>query len=185
MNRTGWKLRAILYRMRFSHVGIGSEIGRPLYLQGAGKISVGDHTEVYPGARLETYGEGRIRIGDHVSVGQNFHCTAASDLSIGNGTTVAGNVFVTDIDHEYRNADVHILKQPMLVSRTSIGESCHIGYGAAIQAGTGLGSHCVVAPNAVVRGTFPDGVILAGAPARIVGRYDAEKGSWENADGND
>ena len=35
--------------------------------------------------------------------------------------------------------------------------------------GTCLGNGVIVGANAVVKGTFPDGAILAGNPARIVG----------------
>ena len=35
--------------------------------------------------------------------------------------------------------------------------------------GTCLGDGVIVGANAVVKGSFPDGVILAGNPARVVG----------------
>ena len=66
----------------------------------------------------------------------------------------------------------HILKE------TRIGKGCFLGYGVVIQAGTKLGKHCIVGSNAVVRGDFPDYSVIVGCPARIVKRYDFEKGEW-------
>lgn len=51
--------------------------------------------------------------------------------------------------------------------------------GAAIQAGTVLGKQCIVGANSVVRGTFPDYCVIAGVPAKIIRKYNAESHSWE------
>lgn len=67
----------------------------------------------------------------------------------------------------------------MIVRETSIGDGCFIGYGAAIQAGTKLGQHCVVGASAVVRGKFPDYCVIVGNPAHVVKKYNLETRSWE------
>lgn len=51
--------------------------------------------------------------------------------------------------------------------------------GAAIMAGTVLGKQCVVGANAVVKGTYPDYSVIAGVPAKIIKRYNAQSGLWE------
>ena len=99
-------------------------------------------------------------------------------LVIGAHTTISSNVMITNIDHEYREVGKHILQQPYLVRRTTIGENCFIGFGAMIQAGTVLGKQCIVGANSVVRGTFPDYCVIVGAPARIIKRYDPERKNW-------
>lgn len=98
---------------------------------------------------------------------------------IGKKTTISGNVFITNIDHEYQKIDKHIMEQPMICKKTVIGENCFIGFGAAIQAGTVLGKQCVVGTNAVVRGTYPDYSVIVGVPAKVVKRYNKETGKWE------
>ena len=35
-----------------------------------------------------------IEIGDNVGIGQNFHITSASQLRIGSGTVISGNVLL-------------------------------------------------------------------------------------------
>lgn len=93
--------------------------------------------------------------------------------------TIVGNVCITNIDHEYADIDESVLTQGIKVTDTKIGDGCFIGFGAVIQAGTTLGTHCVVGANAVVRGTFSDYSVIVGALARIVKRYNAKTKQWE------
>lgn len=173
-----WAIRSLLYKPFFKKYGNFGYMGEPLILQGIDKVSIGDKVRIQPGLRLEVFDNGTVDINDNTSIGQNFHCTSAGRLIIGKDVTISGNTFVTNIDHEYRNIGVHILKQPMIVKNTIIGDNCFIGYGAAIQAGTVLGKHCVVGANAVVRGEFPDYCVIAGVPAKIIKRYDFDKKVW-------
>ena len=174
-----WYVKTLLKKFRFGHIGKKSYIGPRGIFLGTKKVFIGNEVRIYPGVRLEAYEDGKIKIEDDVSIGQNFHCTARDELVIGAHSTILGNVFITDMDHDYQEIGVHILKQKCIVKQTHIGENCFIGYGAAIQAGTKLGKQCVVGANAVVRGEFPDYSVIVGAPAKIVKKYNVESGKWE------
>jgi acetyltransferase-like isoleucine patch superfamily enzyme len=178
-----WALRAILYRPFFKRIGFPSYIGKPIFLSGTRRISIGSRVRIFPNVRMEAVGKGRIIIEDNCAIGQDFHVTAGGELVIKTGCTISGNVFITDIDHEYREIDVHIMNQTMLISETVIGENCFIGFGARIQAGTRLGRQCIVGTNAVVRGIFPDYSVIAGVPARIIKRYNPKTGNWDKVKG--
>lgn len=175
-----WAIRLKIKSPLFKKVGRYSYLGAPISLIGTKKITIGDRVRIYPGSRMETHNEGTIVISDGCSIAQNFHITSGeSELLIGSNTTISGNVFITNIDHEYQNIGLHIMDQPMIGKKTVIGENCFIGYGAAIQAGTVLGKHCVVGTNAVVRGEFPDYSVIVGVPARVVKQYNKETEKWE------
>lgn len=129
---------------------------------------------------METAGNGEIEIENNVSIGQNVHITSGQErLMIKKDTTILGNVFITNIDHDYKKIGIHVMEQNQEVTTTYIGENCFIGYGAAIQAGTVLGKQCIVGANSVVRGIFPDYSVIVGAPGRIVKRYNQTAGVWE------
>lgn len=176
-----WVARAMLYKFRFKNIGMLSYMGKPIFLLGTKKIKIGNKVRIFPGFRMEAHGEtGGITLEDNVSIGHNFHITSKDkELVIGANTTISGNVFITNIDHNYKEIDKHIMEQDFIVSDTKIGKNCFIGYGAGIQAGTILGNQCVVGTNAVVRGTFPSYCVIAGIPAKIIKQYNPKTGEWE------
>jgi acetyltransferase-like isoleucine patch superfamily enzyme len=176
-----WALRALFYKLKFGKIGWLSYIGKPIYMRGTKQVEIGSKVRIYPGLRIETHGEnGKIIIHDNVSIGQNFHITSSdSVLEIGSNSTILGNVFITNIDHEYKEIGKPIFEQAFITKKTVIGENAFIGFGAAIQAGTILGKHCIVGTNAVVRGVFPDYSVIVGSPGRVVKRYNHQTEKWE------
>ena len=88
---------------------------------------------------METQDGGTIHIDDDVVISQNVHLTSAGKLEIGKRSLILANVFITNIDHDYTEIGVHVVKQKIFVKETRIGENCYIGMGAAILAGTILG----------------------------------------------
>lgn len=174
-----WWITTQFIRLRGVNVGLKSYLAFPIFIYGNG-ILIGNKVRIFPGSRMETHNTGKIIIKEDVSIGQNFHITSAEqDLVIGSKTTISGNVFITNIDHDYTEIGIHILKQRHLVQKTEIGENCFIGYGSVIQAGTILGKHCVVGANSVVRGVFGDYCVIVGAPARVVKKYNQISQQWE------
>lgn len=175
-----WAINLYIKKPMFMHIGSQSYLGNSISLVGKKRISIGNKVRIYPGNRMETHSEGRIIIEDNCSIGQNFHITSGvGELKVGKNTTISGNVFITNIDHDYQKIDIHILNQQMIYKTTTIGENCFIGYGAAIQAGTQLGRHCIVGTNSVVRGIFPDYCVIVGVPAKIVKTYNSKTEKWE------
>lgn len=180
IRKVWWAARLLLLKSRFEKVGTSSYLGPSVCLLGTKKISIGSRVRIFPGNRMQTHDGGEIVIEDGCSIAQNFHITSGKTrLVIGKDTTISGNVFITNIDHEYRDVSKHIMDQPFIYKETVIGEGCFIGFGAAIQAGTKLGNHCVVGTNAVVRGEFPDYSVIVGIPAKVVKRYNVDTEVWE------
>lgn len=175
-----WFFKTQVSRFRFKKIGKKSYIAKPIFLLGTKKIIIGDKVRIYPGARMEVHGHsGEIEIMSNTSIGQNFHITSKDiRLTIGENTTILGNVFITNIDHDYREIDKHIMQQQYIITETQIGKNCFIGYGAAIQAGTILGKQCIVGTNSVVKGVFPDYSVIVGVPGKVVKRYDPILKEW-------
>lgn len=83
-------------------------------------------------------------------------------LKIGSGTIWAYNICIQTANHVPGNLEVYDLKS------VQIGRNCWIGNGAAILAGVTLGDNVVVGANSVVTKSFPDNVVIAGVPAKII-----------------
>lgn len=91
-------------------------------------------------------------------------------ISIGRGTTISFDACF--LAHDY-SIDKELYAQHkehgLILGRVDVGRNCFIGARAMLLPGTCLGDGVIVGANAVVKGSFPDGVILAGNPARVVG----------------
>lgn len=177
-----WFLSSLIMMLFCRKIGFPSYFSFPIFFTGMRKVSIGKKVRIFPGSRFEVHGDGVIEIGDNVGIGQNFHITSAGKLTIGSGTVISGNVFITNINHEYRDFDIPIMEQNILIKETEVGRNCFIGFAAAIQAGTKLGNHCIVGANSVVSGEFPDGCVIVGAPAKVIKRYNKKNNMWEIVD---
>jgi acetyltransferase-like isoleucine patch superfamily enzyme len=180
----------LVYRFRLKACGSRSIVQPPIFWTPE-YISIGDDVLIWRGCRIEAvnkYGnqvfEPNIVIGDRVSFQQNCHITAALSLEIGSDSTILFDVLITDIDHRYDLINQNVAKQPIETKVTRIGKNCFIGSGAKIFPGTQLGDQCIVGANSVVRGIFPNYCVIAGAPARLIKRYDFKSETWRKVNTN-
>ena len=93
-------------------------------------------------------------------------------------------MYITDQNHGYENIDEPIGRQLWKNAPVRIGAGCWLGHGSIILPGTTIGRHVVVAAGSVVRGEIPEYCVVAGAPARIVRRYEPDRG-WVSVDPKD
>ena len=122
-----------------------------------------------------------IQIGNSVAINQNFHCTCAESIVIGDGTSITANCGVFDIIHPYSDVSKNPRNTMIETKPITIGKDCLVGMNSVILPGTVLGDHCVVGANSTVSGSFPDYCVLAGSPAKIIKRYDFETKEWTKA----
>lgn len=109
-----------------------------------------------------------IKIGDNVWFNNNF--TGISDgsgITIGKDCLVGFNVSIFD-------SDFHSLKPnerrsgPYQTKEVIIGENVFIGADVTILKGVTIGNNSVIGTGSVVTKSFPENVIIAGNPAKII-----------------
>lgn len=83
-------------------------------------------------------------------------------LSIGEETILAHNVCIQTANHDLYNLNNYNKKS------VKIGRSCWLGNGSIILPGVTIGNNVTVGANAVVTKSFPDNVVIAGVPAKII-----------------
>jgi len=84
-------------------------------------------------------------------------------LEIGEDCLIAWNTFITDSDWHTVEGKPHTLK-------TIIGNHVWIGVGARVLKGAMIGHNSIITTNSVVlKGQYPNQVMLSGAPAKITG----------------
>ena len=174
----------------FHYVGKGTIIDRPVIkLEGKKYICIGDSCYIGKNARIEAvckYNDKlyipQIKIGNDVCINQNFHCTCASSISIGNGTSITANCGIFDIVHPYTNISLNPRIVDIETIPIVIGENCLIGMNSVLLPGTTLGDHCIVGANSTLNSNYPSYTVIVGSPAKIVKRYCFESESWKKTD---
>lgn len=113
---------------------------------------------------------GKINIGSHVCMSG---CTLYSidSITVGGHTDIGSGCKIIDNDfHPLSYSQRSPVERLDLVKHRpiTIGEGCFIGANSIILKGTTLGKNVVVGAGSVVCGSFPNNVIIAGNPARII-----------------
>jgi acetyltransferase-like isoleucine patch superfamily enzyme len=119
-----------------------------------------------------------LTVGDNCYLGHRLVITTDSEVRIGHHVHVADNVHICGYDahpldpiaRRSQAAPVDYSGQ----SRILIGDDAWICEGAMLLKGVRIGRGAVVAGRAVVTRDVPDGAIVAGNPARVVGRVRAD-----------
>ena len=110
-----------------------------------------------------------VSVGQRCRIYSSDFSTEPYLVTIGDDVAIAGGVKV--ITH---NGAARLLKKerPNIQSlgQVSIGSDTFIGENALILPSTVIGSHCIICAGAVVHGKIPDNSLVAGNPAKIIGR---------------
>ena len=91
--------------------------------------------------------------------------TIGRNTDIGSGCKIIDNDFhPLPYSQRFPKEQLDMVKKCPIV----IGEGCFLGANSIILKGTTLGKNIVVGARSIVCGNFPDNVIIAGNPARVV-----------------
>lgn len=112
---------------------------------------------------------GKITIGSGCGIsGTTIY--AMNSIKIGENVLIGGNCKIIDNDFHPLPASQRINQKVEDIKKRAItiGDGCFIGANSIILKGTTLGNNCVVGAGSVVSGSYPDNVIIAGNPAKII-----------------
>lgn len=173
----------------FRRIGAGTRLAFPQgTVFGTPWIELGDHCIIgqevtltagmMPGLELGT--DAALTLGDGVVLGRGSHVIAdvKGSVTFGDDVYCGPYVYVTSTNHSYDDPHEPVGKQWPRSAAVEIGSGSWLGAGAVILPGARLGRNVVVAAGAVVRGEVPANAVVAGAPARIVRRWEGERG-WQ------
>jgi len=182
-----WALRFFwyepLFRSRCAEVGEGFRMEQLPYLSGRGRIAIGRHVWLSGKSTIEfsnrLHADPELRIGDGSFVGHGCVFHVADSVRVGDHCLLAGGVMVFDCDGHPLDAGRRRAGEPTPrsgVAPVVIGDDVWIGSGALVLKGVTVGDRAVIAARSVVTGDVPAGVVVAGNPARPVGRADEGAG---------
>jgi acetyltransferase-like isoleucine patch superfamily enzyme len=146
----------------------GARIARGVKLTGNGTYELGRGSRIKPDAQLFVAPGATLRLGVGSAIGIRNIVNAATAITIGDGTRFSWDCQILDTDfHEV--FDEHGRSRPF-TSPITIGHHVLVGTGALILKGVTIGDGAVVGAGSVVTRDVEPGTIVAGNPARPVGR---------------
>ena len=131
------------------------------------RMEIGRWVHIGDGNSIRCH-EGSLRIGDKAVFGCNNVVNAYIDIEFGGSSLIADWCYICDFDHVTDDINTPIKDQGIVKSPVRIGPDCWLGAKVTVTRGTFVGSGCVMAANAVVRGTVPAGSVVGGVPARVL-----------------
>lgn len=144
----GVVLRALVYRI------ICRRVGRRFVVMEGAKI-------LYPS---------RLEVGSDVMINENCYLHCVGGVKIGDWVRIAPGAKIFTWNHRFEDAAVPIKRQGGDVRAVEIGEDVWIGTDAVVVPGVRIGRGAVVGAGAVVTRDVPDLAVVAGVPARVIGR---------------
>jgi len=152
-------------------------------LNQTGTIRVGAGTQLF-GQLLIFWDAGRINIGRHCFIGPGSRIWSQASVSIGHHVLIAHGVDIHDTDsHPLSSSDrrkdgeallngTYLMPTKTLSQPIEIGDDAWIGMKSSILKGVKIGRGAIVAAHSVVVKDVEPYSIVAGVPARVVGKTD-------------
>lgn len=109
----------------------------------------------------------------YIAVSVSFDGEDYSLVHLGDKTVISSDVRFLTHDYSISRAlqaiGENVEKEVYFTRAIRVGSNCFIGNKALLLPGTTLGDNVIVGAGSVVRGTFPDNVMLVGNPAVVIG----------------
>jgi acetyltransferase-like isoleucine patch superfamily enzyme len=178
-----WRLARTraLWGWRFHSLGRRSVVGKCRFVLNPGVVSIGHHTTLYDFWTLadlnpaSAAGGPKIRIGSYCSIMWDFQCNAGVSVEVQDYVLMAPRVFITDSDHVVDPAGERttLCREEVHSAPVIIEHDCWLGVNAVILKGVRIGHHSIVGANAVVTRDVEPCTVVAGIPAKPIGRTGA------------
>jgi carbonic anhydrase/acetyltransferase-like protein (isoleucine patch superfamily) len=139
-----------------------------IYDLGEQKPDIADDTFVAPSAVV--IGDVKLHPDSSIWFGAVLRGDIES-ISIGRGSNIQdGSVCHTDPNNPCTVGEYVTVGHMAMLHGCSIGDGSLIGIGATLMNGSAIGKECIVGAHALITEgkTFPDGVVIMGAPAKVV-----------------
>lgn len=176
----------VVYRFVFKSIGQRVTIRKPILISNPQFITIGNDVFIRDGLRMEIVHNNprktpALVIGNNTNIEQNVHIICHHRVTIGANVSVTGHCSIVDVTHPY--ADI---TDPVKIGAriqdddacVEIGDGSFIGFGSVILPNVKIGKYVVIGANSVVACDIPDYSVAAGAPAKVLRRFDHAAGAW-------
>ncbi len=134
----------------------------------ARSLGFGEGSSIYASAYL--YGE--VRVGERTWIGPWVLLDGSGGLTIGSGCDISAGVQI--YTHDTVERVLSEGRRDVAHAPVTIEDHCHLGASAVVLKGVSIGHHAVVGASALVNRDVPALTIVAGVPARPIGRVELD-----------
>jgi len=157
------------WRIRFKHFGSRSFIHKGVIITCPERVSIGKHTTLYHRCFIGVGDEGEVSLGDYSHLGVDVYLNASQGcIKIGNHVAVAPKSGIYSYSNSYQPGKP--VTECYKVADVTIEDNVLIGAGVVILPGVTVSEGVVVGANSVVTKSIASYTIVAGAPAREIGK---------------
>lgn len=164
-----------LRNRKFISIGAGATLGEGVVIDGLSEygvkigngVSIGPYSIIEATGVITSMGKG-CTIGANSGIGAFSFIGAAGGVTIGTDVIMGQRVSFHSENHIFEDTKVLIRKQGVTREGIIIGDNCWIGANVVFLDGANVGTGCVVAAGAVVRGSFSSNCVIGGVPARVL-----------------
>lgn len=128
---------------------------------------IGAFSKLLSTSHLSVYGKG-FKIGNNSGMGDYCHIGAAGGIEIGNDVIMGSYISFHSENHNYQNPKQLIREQGVNSKGIKLGDNIWVGAKVTFLDGAIVGNNSIIAAGAIVKGEFPDNVIIGGIPAKII-----------------
>lgn len=166
-------MRRAVWRALARRFGDGVQIGRGVLCRHPETFEIGSNVFIGDQAVLQGRFDGRCVIGDHVWIGPQSYFDAR-DLVIEEAVGWGPGAKVLGSTHTGVPANVPIIQTDLTIRPVRIGAWSDIGVNAVVLPGVTVGKGAIVGAGAVLTEDVEPFTVVAGVPARLIRRRDAD-----------
>jgi len=131
------------------------------------RVKIGSSSIISCTSHLSMYGLG-LTIGNNSAVGRFCEFGSAGGITIGNDVIMGSYVSFHSQNHNFDVPERLIREQGVTSKGIVLKNNIWVGAKVTFLDGAVVGNNCVVAAGSLVKGVFPDNVVIGGVPAKII-----------------
>jgi len=188
----GTKLRNIIYKMIFAHLGSQVYIQHGVEFLSTCNIEIGNGVYLFKDVRLDAKGHpnNKIRLADRVAIernvdigglentyihideetfiGTNVCISGPGHIKIGKRCLIAAHSGIYANNHNFTDPIMPIKYQGLSCKGIVIEDDCWLGHGVTVLDGVTIGKGSVIGAGSVVTKDIPPFSVAVGTPARVI-----------------
>lgn len=130
-------------------------------------VRIGSFSSVSSTSHMSKYGIG-LKIGHNSGIGRFAEFGAAGGIEIGNDVIMGSYISFHSENHNFEDLTRPIREQGVTSKGIKLGNNIWVGAKVTFLDGCEIGNNSVIAAGAIVKGSFPDNVVIGGIPAKIL-----------------